>query len=107
MDISNLTIGTNTRERDANIMTEIDKHVEIKFLKKGRHKKTYVFGLHDFIEKEKDLKKGIEALQKKLGTSVVEEEEDGKKGFGFGGDHVAEIKKLIQTDFKIPKEKIR
>lgn len=110
MNVSELTIGNNLKSKDSNLMTEIDKHIEIKFLKEGRRNKTYIYGLSDYMtgdNKDTNLTKFVEKLKKKLGTSMVEEEKDGKKYFGFGGDHVDVIKNIIIADLKIPRDKIK
>jgi hypothetical protein len=108
MDISNLTIGSNAKSSNSSLMAEIDKHIEIKFLKEGRRNKTYIYGLGDYVEGgEKELKKCIEKLQKKLGTSVLEEEKDNKKYYGFGGDHVNTLKTFVLNDLKVPKDKVK
>ena len=108
MNISNISIGNNLKSNDSNLIAEIDKHVEIKFLKEGRRNKTYIYGLEDFIEGgDKELTKYVEKLQKKLGTNLIKEQKDGKKFYAFGGDHVSVIKKFVIDDLKIPTEKIR
>lgn len=108
MNIANITIGNNTKSNDSNLIAEIDKHIEIRFLKEGRRNKTYIFGLCDYIEGgEKELKKCVEKLQKKLGTSLLEEEKDGKKYYGFGGDHVNTLKSYVINDLKVPKDKVK
>lgn len=107
MNISNLTIGNNAKSNSLNAIAEIDKHIEIKFLKEGRRNKTYIYGLSDYIDGEKELQKCIEKLQKRLGTSLIEEEKDGKKFYGFGGDHVNILKKFAIDELKIPKDKIK
>lgn len=108
MNISNLTIGNNAKSNNSSLIAEIDKHIEIKFLKEGRRNKTYIYGISDYVEGgEKELKKCIEKLQKKLGTSVLEEEKDGKKYYGFGGDHVNVLKTFVLNDLKVPKDKVK
>ncbi len=124
MNISGISIGNNSKSNNLSLIAEIDKHIEIRFLKEGRRNKTYVYGLGDYIEiadkgdkadkvidkekeKEKELLKFVEKLQKKLGTSVLWEEKDGKKYFGFGGDHVNTIKNIVISELKVPKDKIK
>lgn len=107
MNITNISIGNNLKSNDSNAIAEIDKHIEIKFLKEGRRNKTYIYGLSDYIENEKELKKCVEKIQKKLGTSVIEEEKDGKKYYGFGGDHVNVLKTYAINELKISKDKIK
>ena len=107
MDISGITIGNNLKASNLTVIAEIDKHIEIKFLKEGRRNKTYVYGLDGYIEEKKDLEKFIEKLQKKLGTSLIGEEKDGKKIYAFGGDHVNVIKTIVINDLKIPKDKVK
>lgn len=105
-NIGNISIGNNVKENTTSIMAEIDKHIEIRFLKEGRRNKTYLYGFCDYVE-EKNLKKIIEKIQKNLGTSVKEEEKDGKKFYAFGGDHVSTLKKIMLNEFKIPQDKIK
>lgn len=118
MDITSITIGNNSKSTNLSLIAEIDKHIEIKFLKEGRRNKTYVYGLGDYIEsvnkdikngveKDKELNKFVEKLQKRLGTSVLWEEKDGKKYFGFGGDHVNVIKTIVINELKVPKDKVK
>lgn len=110
MDITNITIGN--KSNSSNVIAEIDKHIEIRFLKEGRRNKTYVYGLIDYIggeekDKNKNLQKFVEKLQKRLGTSMLEEEKDGKKSYAFGGDHVNTIKTIVMSELKVPKEKVK
>ena len=69
MNIQNINIGNNLKENDNDLINEIDKHVEIKYLKEGRRNKTYVYGLSDFID-EKVETDTIGKLKKKLGTNI-------------------------------------
>lgn len=107
MNISNIIIGNNAKSNNNNLIAEIDKHIEIKFIKEGRRNKTYIYGLDDYIEDKKELKKCVEKLQKKMGTSLLEEEKDGKKCYGFGGDHVNTLKIFVINDLKVPKDKVK
>ena len=108
MNITNISIGNNSKSNDSNLIAEIDKHIEIKFIKEGRRNKTYIYGLGDYIEGgDKELIKYVEKLQKRLGTNLIKEEKDGKKFYAFGGDHVNVIKKYIIDDLKVSTDKIK
>lgn len=107
-DISNINFELVVKPGNTSIgiLTNLDKHVEIRFLKEKRTSRTYLIGLEDFVD-EKQLDKVVKKMQTKLATGLKTGEVDGKKTFGFNGDHVKFMKKYLVDELKIPSDKIQ
>jgi translation initiation factor 1 (eIF-1/SUI1) len=90
------------------IFTEIDKHVEIIYMKDGRRHKTCVYGLHSYHD-DKSLKKFISKLKKNLGSNVIKDENNAKMGpaYIFSGKHIDIIRNAIISELEIPENKIK
>ena len=71
----------------ADVLSQIDKKLILKFHKDGKHSKTYVCGLDKYFD---DVKQNefIKTFKKKLGTSCSKNIIDGSNIYSFGGDHV-------------------
>lgn len=91
-------------------MNNIDCKIEIKCIKLGKHVRTYLTGLHYFLDDEA-IKKLILHLKKKLGAGMDEKETNEKiknrkeiKEYGFQGDHTRKIVNLISEFTKLTKD---
>lgn len=93
-------------KKDDIALLEIDKQVQIKFMKEKKTSRTYIIGLCDFLEGDK-LIKFVNGLKKRLGTGMVESEQNGKIVYGFQGDHRNTIEGIIVSELQIPKTKIK
>jgi translation initiation factor 1 (eIF-1/SUI1) len=102
VDISNINLDS----KDKCALEKIDRHIYIKFFREKKTSRTYILGLSDFMDGP-TANKFANGLKKKLGTGMIETEQDGKISYGFQGDHIAKIKEFLITDAKIPKEKIK
>ena len=91
----------------SSVIVEIDKHIRLRFLKEKKTNRTYILGLDDFIPDSKKLADYVKHIQKTLSTGMTEKDEDGKKVFGFQGDHRTKIEQLLMSELNIPKTKIR
>lgn len=106
MDITNVVNGGIVKQKDTNVFTEIDKHIELKFRKEKRSSRTYIYGLDDYIKKKENLEKFLKQTQQKLATNLTVKEIDGTTAYGFNGNHVNNITQILIEDLNIPKEKI-
>jgi len=103
MDESTLLSGE--KKEDVTLL-EIDKQIQLRFMKEKRTSRTYIRGLADFLDNEK-LTKFVTSLKKRLGTGMIECEQDGKIAFGFQGDHRSRIEEIIVSELQISKTKIK
>jgi translation initiation factor 1 (eIF-1/SUI1) len=97
-------VGMSREFTQQNTLVVIDMKVILKCIKEGKATRTYIYGLEDFLSGEK-LEILIKNLPKKLGTSLFKKEENGKKMYGYSGDHRMEIKEILIKE-KVPKDKI-
>lgn len=104
VDISNIGFQNNLKD---NIIANIDKHVEIRYLKEIKKSRTYVTGLNDYFDKPDHFEKFIKKMQSKLATGLYVKEDDGKKHYGFNGDHRNSIKQILINELKIDEDKIK
>ena len=107
VDITNTNFGQTLKETNSAVLTNIDKCIEIRYMKEKKKSFTYVAGLENFIEKEKDIEKFTSMLQKKLACGQKQKVENGKTSYGFNGDHIKNLKKIIMTELKVPEDKIK
>ena len=105
MDITNLDCNVNVNEQ--NVLANIDKHIVVKWMKEKRTSRTYVIGLAGFIENNSKLTKYVKSIQTKLATGLCTKKIDGEDSFGFNGDHVKTISKMLEDDLKISSNKIK
>jgi hypothetical protein len=107
-DISNINFELVVKPGNTSIgiLTNLDKHVEIRFLKEKKTSRTYLIGLEDFID-EKQLDKVVKIIQTTLATGLTTKKVDGKKRFGFNGNHVNFMKKYLVEKLNIPLDKIQ
>lgn len=83
----------------------INNKVIVKYLKDKKSKRTFISGLHHFMNPE-EIKKFIVVLTKKLGAGMcTKETDDGSFEYGFQGDHIEKIQTFL-IENKIPKEAI-
>lgn len=107
VDISNIDTDAVISTKTTVINIEINKCIQLTYLKEGRAKRTYVYGLEHFITDQKKIKQYVKSLQVDLATSLVENEDgEGRKRFGFNGKHGQKIKEKLMTDLKIGSDKI-
>lgn len=103
MDVSN--IG-----QKVNLFTEIDKKITIKYLKEVRTSRTYITGMSDFLSQE-EISSFVKILKKKLGAGMlskkIEVDKVEKVEYGFQGNHMERIKKIMLEETNIPEEKIK
>jgi translation initiation factor 1 (eIF-1/SUI1) len=93
-------------EEDDDMFTEIDKKIFLQFFKEKRTSRTYIVGLHDFLDDDKiDL--FVNKTKKNLGTGITKktDEKSKKTIYGFQGDHRKELKTLL-IKLGIDKDKI-
>lgn len=108
VDITNIDIGKIVNNNNSNILDELDKRIEIRFLKEKKTSRTYIIGLEGFIEQKKDLEKITEKMKKKFATSLLEKTlDDGRVAFGLSGDHTKKVKEYLINEIKIPEDKIQ
>ncbi len=99
MDIS--TLG-----QKSNLFVQLDKHVTLKFLKEVKTSRTYIGGLGDFMTNEQ-IEIFTKQLKKKLGAGMNTKLVNGKTEYGFQGNHIDSIKKILLSETEIPEEKIK
>ena len=78
-------------------INNITSKISIKNIKNGRHKRTYIVGLHYFLT-EDEIKNLIIVLKKKLGAGVDEKITDNIKEYGFQGEHERKMKGYIMEN---------
>lgn len=101
-----MEIGTtNSSKIEANL-DEINKKIEIKYIKQKKENRTYITGLDIFMTDEKERVDLIKTLKKALGASSVTKIENDKEIIGFSGNHIEKVKKYFIEKLKIPKDKI-
>lgn len=105
VDISNISVDKFINNKNNQII-EASRTIELTYIKIKKAKRTYIYGLEYFITDQKKLLAFVKSLQSELATGMVNDEDDtGRKRFGFNGKHGEEIKnKLISLG--IPSEKI-
>lgn len=108
MEIDDAGTNNNGSTNDINSnLAQIDSKMNFKFIKEGRHQKTYMTGLEFFIQEKRDRCKLCQELRKFLGAgSVLSIDENGKEKYSFQGDHIDKIKKYLTTKHNIPKDKM-
>jgi hypothetical protein len=99
MDITK--IGTKNSD---NVTAITDKKIVLKHFKDDRAWRTYIYGLHNFMDLEKA--KAITQIIKKTGTSLYirYNEITNMPEYGFNGQHIDSITKILIEKGKIPKE---
>lgn len=95
VDISNIQ-----KKATNNILTDIDRHVYLKFLKEKKTSRTYICGLHNFMTNE-EIDKFVKSLKKTLGTGENEKKAEKANTFEykFQDDCKDKIKKYLVTKF--------
>jgi len=85
----------------------VDKFITIQFFKEKKTSRTYIAGLDGFMNQD-EIKKFILVTKKKLGTAILEKQDDetGITKYGFNGDHRERLK-IMLISAKIPDEKIK
>jgi translation initiation factor 1 (eIF-1/SUI1) len=107
MEINDELLIKDKQLKSDESLSFIDSKIILRFVKEKRTNRTYIMGLHDFMTDEK-LITLVNDLKKKLGTSVLERKtEDGKKYYGFQGNHINTIKNILIKDLNIDRKKIR
>ena len=94
----------NMNATEQNILSQLDSKLIIKFHKEGRHSKTIIMGLGNYLndEKQQDF---VKTFKKKLGASATKNVINNQCIYSFSGDHV---NKLYDYFVKIiPKDKIK
>jgi len=76
---------------------QIEKKIIIKYLTKGKDRRTYIFNLEQYLQ-DKTIREGvIKKIKTDLGTSCAYKETEHGKGYGFAGTHETKLKdKLIK-----------
>lgn len=108
VDISDINIDNAISAKNTTVINiEGDKRIELLYLKQGKAKRTYMYGLEFFLVNQKEMTSYIKNLQKELATGMVENtDEYGRKRVGFNGKKCQAIKELLIHDLKISADKI-
>ena len=101
-EISDNTDNINMDEQ--NILSQLDSKLIIKFHKEGRHSKTIIMGLGNYLndEKQQDF---VKTFKKKLGSSATKNVVNNQCTYAFSGDHVNTLYDYFVKI--IPKDKIK
>ena len=104
MDIDKMDIY-NTKEIDR-LVNDIDKIIIIRWVKEKKTNRTYVSGLHDFLEVE-IINKLVKKIKERLGTGSLKSDTSGGIIYGFQGEHKEKIKKFLLENTEIPESRIK
>ena len=93
-------------DSQADILSEIDKKIRLRFLKEKKTSRTYIEGLEKFFNQE-EIKLMTNLIKKKLSTGYcTKENEKGDIAHGYNGEHKERIKKILSTEYNVPEDKI-
>ena len=94
-------------------LAEIDRKINLKFIKEKKTSRTYISGLETFLPKKLDREKLCQDLRKVLGTgsNIVQDEKEKpigetKEKYGFQGNHIDRIATFLTKKYNIPQDKI-
>ena len=100
-------MNLNLEDKNKPAIQEIDKKIDIKYVKLKNKAKTRIYGITNYIE-EKDIDNLIKHIKKKLGCGgVYTDDESNIKNIEFQGNHRESIKEILIENFSnIPADKI-
>ena len=96
IDTINTIDTSDTVDTSVDILKQIDKKIILKYMKEVKTSRTYIFGLHNYIQTKDKITDFVKNIKKSLGTSVIEKKDtDGNMVYGFAGDHMKYINELL------------
>lgn len=104
-----MEIGNNNKDNNTeDILDAISKKVEIKYIKAGKDKRTYIYGLTHFMPDKKEREKLVKQLKCDLGSGGVirNDEQTGEEKIGMTGNHSERIAKILIEKYNIPAQRI-
>ena len=94
-EISNMP-KAHANKNDEKLL-QSEKKIVIKYLTKGKDRRTYIFNLENYLQDKTIRENVIKKIKTDLGTSCAYKETEHGKGYGFAGTHETKLKdKLIK-----------
>jgi|688.fasta_scaffold462497_2 hypothetical protein len=100
MNIDNVGI------KEKQLEIELDKQIVLKFIKEKRTKRTYIFGLHHFLNSD-EITALCNRIKKNLGTGHLINTEGNVVSHGFQGEHIKIIYDFLIKEKIAPPNKIK